>query len=116
MHPISIFASELQPIVLEGLYGVLAKCDDLVFAGAVSRINDAFEETNRLRPDVALIDLSSGGLTSALRYIASLKAASINTHAVLWVVELPEMEAFRALQMGARGIVKKAAPVSKLLE
>jgi DNA-binding NarL/FixJ family response regulator len=116
LRPISIFASELQPIVLEGLYGVLAKCDDLVFAGAVSRINDAFEETNRLRPDVALIDLSSGGLTSALRYIASLKAASINTHAVLWVVELPEMEAFRALQMGARGIVKKAAPVPKLLE
>jgi DNA-binding NarL/FixJ family response regulator len=116
VRPISIFASELQPIVLEGLYGVLAKCDDLVFAGAVSRINDAFEETNRLRPDVALIDLSSGGLTSALRYIASLKAASINTHAVLWVVELPEMEAFRALQMGARGIIKKAAPVPKLLE
>jgi DNA-binding NarL/FixJ family response regulator len=116
LRPISIFASELQPIVLEGLYGVLAKCDDLVFAGAVSRINDAFEETNRLRPDVALIDLSSGGLTSALRYIASLKAASINTHAVLWVVELPEMEAFRALQMGARGIIKKAAPVPKLLE
>jgi two-component system nitrate/nitrite response regulator NarL len=116
LRPISIFASELQPIVLEGLYGVLAKCDDLVFAGAVSRINDAFEETNRLRPDVALIDLSSGGLTSALRYIASLKAASINTYAVLWVVELPEMEAFRALQMGARGIVKKAAPVAKLLE
>jgi DNA-binding NarL/FixJ family response regulator len=32
------------------------------------------------------------------------------------VVELPEMEAFRALQMGVHGIVKKTAPNAKLLE
>jgi two-component system nitrate/nitrite response regulator NarL len=116
LRPISVFASEPQPIVLEGLHRVLGECDDLVFAGAVSKISDAFEASNRLRPDIALIDLGSGGLASALRFIASMKAASINSYAVLWVVELPEMEAFRALQMGVRGIVKKTAPVAKLLE
>ncbi len=116
MHPISVFASEPQPVVVEGLQKVLADCDDLVFAGSVSRISEAFEACNRLRPDVALIDLSSGGVASAIRLIASLKAASINSNAVLWVVELPEMEAFRALQMGVHGIVKKTAPTAKLLE
>jgi len=116
LRPISVFASEPQPIVVEGLQHVLAQCNDLVFAGGVTRISEAFEEANRLHPDIALIDLSGGGLASALRLIGSLKAASLETFAVLWVMELPEMEAFRALQMGARGIVKKTAPVPKLLE
>ena len=116
MQPISVFASEPQAIVVEGLQRVLADCPDLVFAGAVARVGDAFEEANRLRPDVALIDLSGGGLASALRLVSSLKATSINCHAILWVVELPETEAFRALQMGVRGIIKKTAPIGKLLE
>ena len=116
MRPISVFASEPQPIIIEGLQRVLAECEDLVFAGAVSRISEAFEACNRLRPDVALIDLNSGGVAPALRLVAGMKAASISAHAVLWVVELPEMEAFRALQMGVRGIVKKTAPTAKLLE
>jgi two-component system nitrate/nitrite response regulator NarL len=116
LRPISVFASEPQPIIIEGLQRVLAECEDLVFAGAVSRISEAFEACNRLRPDVALIDLNSGGVAPALRLVAGMKAASISAHAVLWVAELPEMEAFRALQMGVRGIVKKTAPTAKLLE
>jgi len=116
LQPISVFASEPQAIVVEGLQRVLADCEDLVFAGAVARISDAFEEASRLRPNVALIDLSGGGLASALRLVSSLKATSINCHAILWVMELPESEAFRALQMGVRGIIKKAAPIGKLLE
>lgn len=114
--PISIFASEPQPVVVEGLQRVLAQCDDLAFAGAVSRITDAFEAASRIRPDVILIDLSGGGLASALRLVASLRASAINSRAVLWTAELPEMEAFRALQMGVHGIVKKTAPIEKLLE
>jgi two-component system nitrate/nitrite response regulator NarL len=62
-----------------------------------------------------LIDLSSG-LTSALRLVSSLKTASTNPQAVLWVVDLPEIETFRALQMGVRGIVRKTLPVANLLE
>jgi two-component system nitrate/nitrite response regulator NarL len=115
LQPISIFACEPQPIVIEGLQRVLASCDDLQFAGSVPRIGEAFEELNRIRPDVALIDLAAG-LGSALRFVASLRAASMPSHAVLWVVELPEIDAFRALQMGVRGIVRKTLPVAKLVE
>jgi DNA-binding NarL/FixJ family response regulator len=48
--------------------------------------------------------------------VTSLKSASVPTHVVLWVMDLPEMEAFRALQMGVRGILRKTLPVSKLIE
>jgi len=115
VNPITVLACEAQPIVVEGLEKVLAGCDDLVFAGFVRGIGDAFEAVTRIRPDVVLIDLSSG-LTSALRLVASLKAASPTSQGVLWVVDLPEIETFRALQMGVRGIVRKTLPVPNLLE
>ena len=105
---------ESQPIVIEGLQRVLAETDDLVFAGAVSRPADALDAIQRIRPNIVLID-GSAGLTAALRLLGHLKAAG-PAHPVLWVVDLPEMDAFRALQMGARGIVKKTLPTATLLE
>jgi two-component system nitrate/nitrite response regulator NarL len=112
---ISIFACEAQPVAIEGLQKVLGACDDLVLAGTVSRITDALDAISSLRPDVALVDLSAG-LAPAIRLVTGLKTAGVSTHVVLWVVDLPEMEAFRALQMGVRGILKKTLPVAKLLE
>jgi two-component system nitrate/nitrite response regulator NarL len=111
---ISVFACESQPIVIEGLQKVLAECNDLEFAGAVSRASDALEAIQRIRPNVVLID-GSTGLTAAFRLLGNLKASG-PIHPVLWVVDLPEMDAFRALQMGARGIVKKTLPTTTLLE
>jgi DNA-binding NarL/FixJ family response regulator len=111
---ISVFACEPQPIVVEGLQKVLANCDDLVFSGWASRPGDALEAIQRLRPDVALID-ASAGLTAALRLLGTLKSLA-PVHSILWVVDLPEMDAFRALQIGARGILKKTLPVPTLLE
>jgi DNA-binding NarL/FixJ family response regulator len=112
---ISVFACEAQPVAIEGLEKVLGVYDDLVLAGTVSKITDALDAISSLRPDIALVDLSAG-LAPAIRLVTSLKAASVPSHVVLWVVDLPEMEAFRALQMGVRGILKKTLPVAKLIE
>ena len=75
---------------------MLADSRDLEFAGSVSRVADALEVLQRVRPDIVLIDGSSG-LTPALRLLGNLRTVSPNTRAVLWVVDLPEMDAFRAL-------------------
>ena len=115
MSSISVFACEAQPVAVEGLKTVLSACDELVLTGTVSRITDALEAISSLRPDIALVDLSAG-LAPAIRLVTGLKAASVPSHVVLWVVDLPEMEAFRALQMGVRGILKKTLPVAKLIE
>ena len=114
MSSISIFVCESQPIVIEGLRKVLAETADLVYAGAVSRPADALDAIQRIHPNIVLID-GSTGLTAALRLLGHLKAAG-PAHPVLWVVDLPEMDAFRALQMGARGIVKKTLPTATLIE
>lgn len=107
MSKLSVFACEPQPIVVEGLRKVLEDCDDLEFAGAVTRSTEALDAVGRVRPNIALIDVSASGLAWALRLVAGLKAVSPNCHAVLWVVDLREMDAFRAFQMGVRGVLKK---------
>jgi len=114
LSSISVLVCESQPIVVEGLRKVLAETDDLAFAGAVSRPADALDLVQRVHPNIVLIDGSSG-LTAALRLLGHLKAAG-PAQPVLWVVELPEMDAFRALQMGARGIVKKTLATATLVE
>jgi DNA-binding NarL/FixJ family response regulator len=111
---ISVFVCEPQPIVVEGLQKALAETNDLVFAGAVSKPAEALDAVQRIQPNVVLID-GTTGLTAALRLLGHLKAAG-PAHPVLWVVDLPEMDAFRALQIGARGIVQKTLPTHRLLE
>ncbi len=112
---VSIFACESQPILVEGLRKALSDHGDLAFAGAVANGNDALDAMCRAQADVVLIDLT-GGLTRALRLVAGLKAICPNSYAVLWIVDLPETDSLRALQMGVRGIVKKTLPVESLIE
>lgn len=114
MSPISVFACEPQPIVIEGLRKVLEDCEDLDFVGAVTSSTETLDAVSRLRPDIALIDLNSSGLPWALRLVAGLRVAAPGCHAVLWVSELREMEAFRAFQMGVRGVLKKTHPIDQL--
>jgi two-component system, NarL family, nitrate/nitrite response regulator NarL len=111
---ISVFACESQPIIIEGLQKVLAETSDFVFAGAVSRLAEAPEAIERIQPNIVLID-GSTGLSAALRLLNQVKTGG-PAHPVLWVVDLPEMDAFRALQMGARGIVKKTLSTETLLD
>ena len=114
MGSISVFVCESQPIVVEGLRKILSETADLTFVGSTARPADVLEAIPTVRPNIVLID-GSAGLTAALRLLGHLKTAG-PIHPVLWVVDLPEMDAFRALQMGARGIIKKTLPPSMLIE
>jgi two-component system nitrate/nitrite response regulator NarL len=114
LSKISVFACEPQPIVIEGLQKTLAETSDLAFAGSVPRPVDALDAVQRIQPNIVLID-GTAGLTAALRLLGHLKAVG-SAHPVLWVVDLPEMDAFRSLQLGARGIVKKTLSTNILVE
>ncbi len=115
MKTISVFVCESQPIVIEGLKRVLEGCADLALVGQTSNPEETAELVASLRPDVALIDQSWGSRT-ALELIARTKMASESIQAVLWVTSLTEGESFRALQTGARGILKKTLPIESVLE
>ncbi len=115
MSRLTIYACESQPIVLEGVRTVLGATEDLDFLGASATLTEALEALRRLDPDVLLVDQASG-LKVVLQFLADVKITSPRCQPVLWVQEMAEIDCFRALQMGARGIVRKTLPVDMLVE
>ena len=115
MNRISVFACESQPIVLEGLAKVLGDCEDFDYLGSAPALGDAFAAVRQHRPDIVLLD-HAAGLKAVFEFIADVKNAAGNCQAVLWVHDLADVDCFRALRGGARGILKKTLPVVSLLD
>lgn len=115
VDPITVFASESQPIVLEGLRRVLDRAEDFSLVGASASQQEALARIADLRPAVVLMD-QAGGLKNSFRFLTDVKTASPSSLPVLWIIDLPEVECFRALQLGARGILKKSLPATAILE
>jgi two-component system nitrate/nitrite response regulator NarL len=112
---ISVFACESQPIVLEGLAKVLAAYEDFDYVGSAASLGDTFAAVRQTQPDIVLLDHSSG-LKAVFEFIADVKNVAVNSHPVLWVHDLADVDCFRALRCGARGLVKKTLPVAGLVD
>ena len=115
MNRLTVFACESQPIVLEGLAKVLAASDDLEYVGAASGLSDALDALRRQQPKIILIG-QTAGLKVVFQFISDVRNTSSSCQPVLWVNDLAEIDCFRALQLGARGILKKTLPVESLLD
>ena len=115
MSEIRIFVCEAQPVSLEGLKKILGETTDLVLQASAPTPAESLGLIEHLRPDVVLIDQGSG-LKELFSFLPQLKGVSPASRVVLWVNDLVEAEGFRALQLGARGILRRNLAVSKLLE
>jgi two-component system nitrate/nitrite response regulator NarL len=58
----------------------------------------------------------AAGLKVVFQFISDVKNTSARCQPVLWVNDLAEVDCFRALQLGTRGILKKTVPVADVLE
>jgi two-component system nitrate/nitrite response regulator NarL len=112
---IKVFACEAQPIVLEGLTRVLEAAGDFALIGSTSGMNEALDAVREHHPDVLLAD-QTGGLKVVFQFLSDAKSTWPQCQPVLWVNDLAEIDCFRALQLGARGILKKTAAVPAILE
>lgn len=112
---ITIGACESQPIVVEGLRRSLEASKDLQFVGAALNLKAAAELVEEHKPAVCLLD-KAFGTKAVFQLITDLKGRSSGTEPILWAAEISEIESFRALQVGARGILKKTLPVNTLLD
>jgi two-component system nitrate/nitrite response regulator NarL len=115
LNRLTVFACESQPIVLEGLEKVLTTCDDLDYIGAAPALSDALDALRRHQPNIILIG-HAAGLKVVFQFISDVRNTSATCQPVLWVNDLAEIDCFRALQLGARGILKKTLPVQSLIE
>src|SRR5262245_53381919 len=107
---ISIYACESQPIVVEGLLRVFDACADIHFAGHAAEVAASINEI-LLRPVDVLLLGQPPTARSVLPLLTQVRDAQIQSRVVLWVGEMSEMDAFRALQMGARGVITRVQPV-----
>ena len=93
----------------------MAGCEDFEYQGSVPTLSEAFSAARQIQPDVILLD-HSAGLKAAFEFIAEVKSAAGKCQTVLWVQDLAEVDCFRALRCGARGVLKKTSPVDILLD
>jgi DNA-binding NarL/FixJ family response regulator len=68
-----------------------------------------------LQPQILLVD-HSAGLKIVLQFISDVKSTWSGCQPVLWVADLAEIDSFRALQFGARGVLKKTLPVQAIID
>lgn len=115
MHTLTVFACESQPIVLEGLQKVLNESGDIGLVGTASSLMQAVNGVRESQPDVVLVD-HSAGLKMVFQFITDAKSAWPRCQVILWVNDLAEIDCFRALQTGARGVLKKTLPVGSVLD
>jgi DNA-binding NarL/FixJ family response regulator len=112
---LTVFACESQPIAIEGLAKILDQCGDLEYVGAAATLRDGLEAVREIHPDVLLID-QAPGLKVVFQFISDVRSVWPGCQPVLWVNDLAEIDCFRALQLGARGILKKTLPIASVLE
>jgi len=113
VNPVRVFACEAQPIVLEGLARVLAQDGEFEYLGAAGNLAEAMDAVREREPDVVLVD-QSAGLKQTFQFISDAKSTRPRCYPILWVNELAEIDCFRALQLGARGILKKSAAIAAM--
>jgi DNA-binding NarL/FixJ family response regulator len=110
VNSIRVFACEAQPIVLEGLARVLEQDEEFAYIGAAASLTDTLDALRERQPDILLVD-QSPGLRQIFQFISDAKSTRPNCYPILWINELAEIDCFRALQLGARGILKKSANI-----
>jgi len=115
VETITVYVCESQPIVIEGLTRALDGLDDLKLLGASQSIDETLESIGHLQPNIILLDQTVGN-RAAFELVPKIRLRSVNSHSILWVTTVTEVESFRALQSGVRGILKKTLPVSSIIE
>lgn len=94
---------------------MLAAAEEFEYLGSASGLGDAFASARQSQPDIVLLD-HSHGLKAVFEFITDIRSAVGKCQPVLWVHDLAEVDCFRALRCGARGILKKTLPVSSLID
>jgi len=115
VETITVYVCESQPIVVEGLIRALEGLDDLKLLGSSQSIDEALDSISHLQPNIVLLDQTVGN-RAAFELIPKIRMRSVNSYSILWVSTVTEVESFRALQTGVRGILKKTLPVSSIVE
>jgi two-component system, NarL family, response regulator NreC len=111
---ISIILADDHPVVHRGMHAILERERDLSIVGVAADGLETVRLTERLKPDILVLDLMMPGL-SGLEALRILRERSPRTRIV--VLSMHSSNAFiaQALQNGAIGYVLKGCPEENLV-
>ena len=109
-----VFLVDDHPLVREWLTALINGQIDLTVCGEASDAPQALSEVARVRPDVAIVDISlSGG--SGLDLVKDLRVHAPEVRIIVLSMHEENLYAERVLRAGARGYVMKRESTKKVL-
>lgn len=108
--PIRVVVADDHPIYRDGLVGLLAVTDDLEVVGQGGDGREALALADRLRPDVAVLDLQMPGI-DGIEATRAITRTCPEVGVLILTMYDGDDRVFQAMRAGARGyVVKSAAP------
>ncbi len=105
---------DTEPIAIEGLQALLARCEDFQLVGAEASLLSGMDVVLEKAPDIVLID-KSFGIHLLLDWLRRLRTNGSNVAPVVWGTTMAEAEAMRLLQAGAKGVLRKTTSTTLIL-
>lgn len=105
---VSVCLCDPQPVVQRGLEGLIQRNESFELLAACSQLATVNELMSSRSPDVLIVERSFG-MHATLEAINQLKKTHPRLMVVVWASQISDIECFRLLQAGARGILKKTA-------
>jgi DNA-binding NarL/FixJ family response regulator len=114
---IRVLIADDQPLVRQGLRGMLAELDGVRLVGEASNGWEAVQQTRRMRPDVVLMDVNMPRMNGieATRELVGANGSGTVRVIILTMYDHDE-NLFQALRAGASGFVLKDLSNEKLAE
>ncbi|MFI1912657.1 response regulator [Nocardia sp. NPDC020380] len=111
---ISVLLADDHIVFRSGMRAVIGAQPDIHCVAEAPDVFTAISEIQRLRPDVAILDLDMPGLDDPAA-IASVAALADTTRILTLATGETEQNLYRALQLGISGFLTKALPSQDLI-
>ena len=113
MQPIRVLIADDHPVFRQGLLSIFRNETEFKVIGEATDGRQALDLTQKLNPDILLLDLVMPHLTG-LETLRELSSSPVRT--IVLTASIEKEQIAQALQLGARGILLKDASTDVLLK
>lgn len=110
-----IYIADDHPLVRRGLAAMINTEPDMEVCGEAEDCASATSDIARLRPDVAIVDISLRG-NSGIELIKNIKAFDAKIHVIVLSMHDESVYAMRVLRAGAKAYVMKQDVANKVMD